>query len=230
MGVLQRFERRVEQLVNGAFARAFKSEVQPVEVAAALQRECDDKVAIVGRDRRMVPNDFTVELGPHDFERLAQYDAELTAELADMVREHAAEQGYSLVGPVGVHLFEVAELETGRFRIRSRALPGVSTTHPDRLDQPVARAWLEVNGNVIPVTGPVTVLGRGDTVDVRIEDPGVSRRHAELRVHGELAELVDLDSTNGLVVEGQRIDHVELTDGTAVLLGSTTVVFRQKPR
>ncbi len=94
MGVLQRFERRVESLVSGAFARAFKAEVQPVEIARALQRECDHRTAIISRDRAMVPNAFVVELGPTDHDRLGGYSTALGDELAAAVRDHADEQRY----------------------------------------------------------------------------------------------------------------------------------------
>ena len=125
MGVLQRFERRLEGLVNGAFAKAFKSEVQPVEIASALQRECDDRAAPVSQGRVMVPNDFTVELGAHDYERLATYAGPLSAELAELLQEHGREQRYMFVGPVEVKFERVQDLSTGMFRIRSQALAGV---------------------------------------------------------------------------------------------------------
>ena len=124
MGVLQRFERRIGGMVEGIFARAFKSEVQPVEVAAALQRELDDQAAVVGRDRTLVPNHFVVELGDHDHDRLSPYEKPLTDELAAMVREHADDQRYSFVGPVRVELERVHALDTGLFRIRSDVAPG----------------------------------------------------------------------------------------------------------
>src|SRR5262249_23430535 len=127
--VMDRFERRLDRLVSGAFARAFKAEVQPVEVAAALQRECDDRAAIVTRGRTMVPNDFTVELGPHDHERLAMYEEPLGNELGAMVREHAEEQGYQFVGPVTVRLALVDDLDTGMFRVRSQAVAGPTAEH-----------------------------------------------------------------------------------------------------
>ncbi len=125
MGVLQRFERRLEGLVNGAFAKAFKSEVQPVEIASALQRECDDRAAPVSQGRVMVPNDFTVELGAHDYERLATYAGPLSAELAELLQDHGREQRYMFVGPVEVKFERVQDLTTGMFRIRSQALAGV---------------------------------------------------------------------------------------------------------
>jgi hypothetical protein len=124
VGVLSRFERKLGGMVEGIFARAFKSEVQPVEVAAALQRELDDQAAVVGRDRTLVPNHFVVELGNHDHDRLAPYEKPLTDELAAMVREHADDQRYSFVGPVRVELERVHPLDTGVFRIRSDVAPG----------------------------------------------------------------------------------------------------------
>ena len=100
MGVLQRFERRLEGMVTGAFTKAFKAEVQPVEIAAALQRELDNNAQIVTRERSLVPNDFVIELGSHDHERLAPYESTLTAELLELVREHADLQHYAFTGPV----------------------------------------------------------------------------------------------------------------------------------
>ena len=130
MGVLQRFERRLGGMVEGLFARAFKSEVQPVEVAAALQRELDAQAAVVGRDRTLVPNHFVVDLGDHDYERLEPYARPLTAELAAMVREHATDQRYSFVGPVAVELNHRPSLETGVFHVRSEVLAGADAGPP----------------------------------------------------------------------------------------------------
>lgn len=229
MGVLQRFERRLQGLVDGAFAKAFKAEVQPVEIASALQRECTDRAAIVSRGRTIVPNDFVVELGQHDFDRLSVYAQPLGAELAGMVTEYAQEQGYSFVGPVQVQ-FELADdLDTGMFRVRSQALAGVvpMTPAPAAGDgQP--SAWLEINGVRHPIAKSVISLGRGLEVDLRIEDPGVSRRHAEIRVSGGNAVVSDLGSTNGVIVDGRQSDQAQLHDGSVIVLGNTTMTFRME--
>src|SRR5580700_346642 len=119
VGVLQRFEQRLEGMVEGAFARAFKSELQPVEIASAVQREMDDRAAIVAQGRTLVPNDFVVELAESDYERLEVYADSLGIELATLAREHAREQGYSFVGPVRMRFEGVPDLATGTFRIRS---------------------------------------------------------------------------------------------------------------
>jgi len=284
VGVLQRFERRLEGLVNGAFAKAFKSEVQPVEIASALQRECDDRAAPVSQGRVMVPNDFTVELGAHDYERLATYAGPLSAELAELLQEHGREQRYMFVGPVEVKFERVQDLSTGMFRIRSQALAGVvqvpgyppqapgygapqqppgyppmpepapafppqqpagfgqqppapgfgapvggAPGYPPPAQAGPGTCWIEVNGVRHPLSRAVTSLGRGTDVDLRIDDPSVSRRHAEIRV-GVPSVISDLGSTNGIVVDDQHVRQAQLRDGSVIHLGNTTIIFRQEAR
>ncbi len=227
MGVLQRFERRLDALVNGAFAKAFKADVQPVEIASALQRECDDRAAIVGHGRTMVPNDFVVELGPRDHERLSVYAEPLGTELAGMVMEHAREQRYSFVGPVQVRFEQADDLDTGMFRVRSQALAGVTELHGGGAGYGRnATAWLEINNSRHPLARAVTTIGRGTDVDLRIDDPGVSRRHSEIRT-GLTTVIIDLGSTNGTLVDGERVQQAPLEDGSVILLGNTTIVFRR---
>jgi Protein of unknown function (DUF3662)/FHA domain len=124
LGVLQRFERRLEGMVEGAFARAFRSDLQPVEIASAVQREMDDRAAIVAKGRTLVPNDFVVELAESDHERLDVYAESLGVELANLAREYAKEQGYSFVGPVRMRFEGVPDMTTGTFRIRSGVIRG----------------------------------------------------------------------------------------------------------
>ena len=237
MGMLQRFENRLEQLVSGAFARAFRSAVQPVEVAAALQREVDNSAQILSRDRRLVPNQFHVELSPADHERLAPYSSTLADELVEMLRDHAHEQSYVFTGPVTISFDEKEDLTTGRFRVRSKALAKVTPASGSVTDTAVRRAKviLEVNGMRHPLDPPGIVIGRGAEADLRINDPGVSRRHAEIRVYpGESASqgvpqvsIVDLGSTNGMLVNGHRVKQATLDDGAEVKIGNTTLTIRQ---
>lgn len=247
MGVLQRFERRLEGMVEGAFARAFKSELEPVEVASAVQREMDDRAAIVAQGRTLVPNDFVVEISETDHERLAVYADSLGVELATLAREYAREQGYSFVGPVRMRFEGVPELTTGTFRIRSGVIRG-TTVEGGEIRRPVSdlpqergafagRPRLLVSGpdpgsdgsvqRTYELSGPVTMLGRGTDCDLRLVDPGVSRHHAELRLEDDEVVLVDLGSTNGTFVNGQPVRRVVLGDGTRVTLGRTTLVFRR---
>ncbi|MFE3180306.1 FhaA domain-containing protein [Streptomyces violascens] len=286
MGVLKRFEQRLEGLVNGTFAKVFKSEVQPVEIAGALQRECDNNASIWNRDRTVVPNDFIVELSAPDFERLSPYSGQLGDELSGLVRDYAKQQRYSFMGPIKVHLEKAEDLDTGLYRVRSRTLasstdqqgqqgpqgpgPGAPQRpapaapqggrggygYPPAAAPPMpaappsgrpggspadrrpaapgpmpgghgqVRRWIEINGTRHQISRPTLVLGRSTDADVRIDDPGVSRRHCEIRT-GTPPTIQDLGSTNGIVVDGQHTTRATLRDGSRIVVGSTTIVYRQ---
>ena len=236
MGGLQRFEQRLEQLISGAFARAFRSAVQPVEIAAALQREVDNNTQILSRDRRLVPNDFHVELSATDLERLAPYDTAMAGELTAQLEDHADQQGYVFPGPVSIAFESADDLTTGRFRIRSRAQASVTGTpgHPGAVaagGRSRVRALLEINGTRHPLDPPGLVIGRGTEADVRISDPGVSRRHVEFRVapsggSGLDVQVHDLGSTNGMLVDGHKMSRASLRDGSTVKIGNTTMHVR----
>jgi Protein of unknown function (DUF3662)/FHA domain len=232
VGGLQRLEQRLEGMVYGAFARVFRSAVQPVEIAAALERECDNNAQILSRQRRAVPNDFHVELAATDFDRLAPYDSTLAQELAEQLKEHADQQHYVFPGPVTIAFESADDLSTGRFRIKSRAQAAV-TSNSNLTRQRRPRAVLEVNGTQHPLQPPGLVVGRGTEADVRINDPGVSRRHIEFTVHphgagdaGYEIEVGDLGSTNGMLVDGHRIARTPVGDGTRVKIGNTTLTVR----
>lgn len=257
MGVLKKFEQRLEGLVNGTFAKVFKSEVQPVEIAGALQRECDNNATIWNRDRTVVPNDFIVELSTPDFERLSPYSGQLGDELAGMVRDYAKQQRYTFMGPIKVHLEKADDLDTGLYRVRSRTLassssqqggpgggaaPAAPGGRPGGYGYPPAagaqrppaapaaggrtRHWIEINGTRHQISRATLVLGRSTDADVRIDDPGVSRRHCEIRT-GTPSTIQDLGSTNGIVVDGQHTTRATLRDGSRIVVGSTTIIYRQ---
>jgi hypothetical protein len=234
---LQRFENKLEQLISGAFARAFRSAVQPVEIASALNREVDNSAQILSRDRRLVPNTFHVELSGTDHERLVGLGPQLNLELIEMLREHAAQQSYVFTGPVSIDLEPSDELTTGRFRVRSQAVATsqLAGGHPTDTQVRRARATLEINGESLPLGPPGIVIGRGNDADLRVEDPGVSRRHIEIRVEepqdvaGALRVSVhDLGSTNGVSVNGKRVDRAALSDGATIRIGNTTMTLRIK--
>ena len=230
MSGLQKFEQRLEALVSGVFARAFRSAVQPVEIAAALQRECDNNTQILSRQRRMVPNDFHVELSPQDIDRLSPYDSALIKELTLQLQEHAEKQSYVFAGPVTIGFDSADDLTIGRFRVRSQAHASVisNATHTQVRR---ARAFLEVNGTRHPLQSPGLVVGRGTEADLRINDPGVSRRHVEFVVNDAVTgdiriSVQDLGSTNGMLVDGHRISSTALQDGSEVKIGRTSMTVR----
>ena len=119
MGLLENFESRLDQLVNGAFARAFRDVVEPVEIASRIQREMDRRAAVMGRARTVVPNRYTVELSSHDYERLAELTEPISEELAGIVKDYATEQRYTFLGGIAVEIEDDPTLDTGLIRVRS---------------------------------------------------------------------------------------------------------------
>ncbi len=257
MGVFDRVERGLERAVQGAFAKAFKAEVQPVEIASAMRRAMDDRAASMGHGRTFVPNLFTIELSPTDFERLTGFSDMLTDELVASAQEHAESQRYQPGGPIQVHFLSKEDLETGVFRVRpstakgaAAAAPAVIPAAPPRASGPVAaeplpaadgapahprnhpaqRPWLDVDGDHYPLLAAITILGRDNSADVILDDPGISRQHTEIRVTSDgphlVANIRDLGSTNGTFVNGERITSQRLANGDRVNVGRTALIFR----
>ncbi|MFC3689664.1 FhaA domain-containing protein [Aquipuribacter hungaricus] len=229
MGLLDRFEKGVERAVNGVFARTFRSRVQPVEIASALRRELDDRAAVLGRGRTLVPNAFTVTLSGEDHDRLGEWEDALADELAAAVTEHADKQRYAFVGPVSVVLERDDSLEVGVFDVSSQTVKGAVAPATSRTSAQ-GRPVIEVDGRAYVLTGPVTTLGRGSDADIVLDDTGVSRRHAELRVDTSsgrtVLSVLDLGSTNGTFVADEPVGHQALRSGDVVSLGHTRVVVR----
>ncbi|MFC9038133.1 FhaA domain-containing protein [[Kitasatospora] papulosa] len=120
VGTLNKLERRFEAWVNGAFAKAFKSAVQPLEFVGALRRECDVNARIWSQDRTVAPNGFVIELNTDDHALHSACLVVLGEELVEQVRAYAESQHYSFMGPLKVQLQCADDLATGRYRVRSR--------------------------------------------------------------------------------------------------------------
>lgn len=230
MGVLDKFEKGVERVVSGAFAKAFRSELKPVELASALRREIDEKAAVVARGRTVAPNEFIIELAPADEEQVNSWGrAAMADEMAATLTEHATSQRYTFVGAVSVEFEPHDDLETGRFRVRSATVKGPAapaTSNSPRPGHPI----IDVDGHRYLLTGTTTVLGRGSEADIVVNDAGVSRRHLEIRLTSEgHAIATDLGSTNGTFVEGHPVDAATLVDGNTITIGRTTILFWSSP-
>jgi hypothetical protein len=230
MGIFARFEKKVEGAVSGVFARAFKGDVQPVEIAARLQRELDAEAKLMSRNKRLVPNEFTVQLSQHDHDKLAPYANTLSAELATELRNHAREMGYMFNGPIKIAFELDSSLPTGQFTVSSEAVAGISPRAGRASETAINRAplVLELNGTRHPLQPPGLVIGRGSDADLRINDPGISRRHAQIRVtpagQALTIDIVDLGSTNGIVVNGHRVQQAPLHEGARIEIGSTRML------
>jgi hypothetical protein len=213
---LQQFEQRLERLVEGAFAKAFRSGLQPVEIARRLTREMDLH-RTVGPRGVIAPNVFEVALASSDIERFESFADALTSELADAAREHARTERYNFMGPVEVSLKQDQAVNPGSCLVNSEVKGGPG-------GGPAASLVLPDGRRVTMDEGPL-VIGRLPECSVVIEDSNVSRRHAELRRDGPDVVVVDLGSTNGTRVNGAQVRTQRLNDGDEVTIGRTSLRF-----
>lgn len=225
MGVLDRFEKGVERVVNNAFAKAFRSELKPVEIASAVRRAMDDRTAALSKGRTVVPNTFVVELATKDYEQVQDWGEDaMVDEMVAAATDHATDQNYVFVGPVDVSFAEAEDLEPGRFRVRASSRRGAvapATTASATPRHPI----VDIDGQRYLLTGPVTVIGRGSEADIIVDDGGVSRRHLEIRITPDGVIATDLGSTNGTYVEGHHIAAATLVDGNTLSIGRTRILF-----
>ena len=216
MGLLDNFEKGLERAVNGAFAKTFKSGLQPIEITSALRRELDTKAAVVARDRILVPNRFTVRLGQTDFQRMTGLGDTLIDELTQLVQQHAAAQHYQFAGGITIKLSQDASLSEGMIQVDSENVRGAVTWTP----------VLDINGKRHALTKSRTVIGRGSDADITVDDTGISRKHVEILWDGSRAEVNDLGSTNGSELNGSRVTRAPLPTDSVISIGRTRIVFR----
>jgi hypothetical protein len=247
--VLRAIEQRLEQVFEGVFGRAFRTNVQPVELARKLAKEMDDHRS-TSVTRVYAPNEYTVYLSPGDREQFSGYENSLVSELEEYLAEHATRENYALLTAPRISFETDEDLGVGEFGIATRmaqygrhedeevegAAPGGTMVYRPRT-QPTEAVSLEElsrerqvavlrwNGRRLVLSKPRSVLGRARDADVQIEDPNVSRRHAEIVQEGSAYWLVDLGSTNGTEVDGKRVQRARLDDGSRFTLGETTVTF-----
>lgn len=212
---LQQFERRLERLVEGAFARAFGGGLQPVEIGRRLTREMDlhRKVGVHGM---IAPNFFAVSISEHDFDRFESFSEALVRELAEAAREHARDEGYSFVGPIEVSLSADGGLAASTFLV-------IGSIH--ERDGLAPASLVLPDGQRISLEREPLRIGRLPECDVVLGDPNVSRRHAEVRRQGSDVVVIDLGSTNGTRVNGNRAEERRLADGDEITVGTTTLRF-----
>jgi hypothetical protein len=215
---LQQFEQRLERLVEGAFSKAFRSDLQPVEIGRRLTREMD-LLRQVGVSGLLAPNVFVIELSAEDASRFERISEVLARELADAAREHAATEGYAFVGPVEVELRRSGQLRAGRFRIFAEFVEGPGGLLP--------AAVVLADGTRVDIGEEPVVVGRLPDCTVALNDPNVSRRHAEfVRVSsGDGVVVRDLQSTNGTRVNGVPVHQQQLVDGDEVTVGTTVLRY-----
>jgi hypothetical protein len=250
--VLRAIEQKIEALFEGVFGRAFRTNVQPVELARKLAKEMDDHKT-VSVSRVYVPNEYTVYLSDPDREQFAGYEDSLLAELEEYLSEHAKRESYALLSPPRVLLETDDDLSIGEFGIATRMVQpkrgrraaeepeGEPESGATMIYKPVQQPTEAASAAELGVEREVAVLswdgqqrrvdkrrvtlGRSRDCDIQVEDPNVSRRHAELRQEGAAYWIVDLDSTNGIEVNGRRVKRAKLDSGDTFTVGSTDVTF-----
>lgn len=219
MGILDSVERGLERAVNGAFARTFRSGVQPVEIASGLKRELDIGSVIVDRDRVLAPNRFIVRLAPSDASRLGGLGGTLERELIEVVLKHARRQGYQLLGEADVELRVDESLATGVLEIDASQVESTVEWAP----------IIEVDGVPHRLKQGTTLVGRGSDAGIRITDTAASRQHLQLLWDGRAGIARDLGSTNGSKINGQRFREAALSPGTVITIGQTALRFQLVP-
>jgi hypothetical protein len=264
VSVLKKLEEKIQGLFEGGFGRAFKSPVQPVELARKLVKEMGDN-KVISVSRVYAPNEYTLFLSPEDFEQFEAYEEQLKADLADYLMEHARKDKFDLLSRPIVIIKTDEDLAVGEFGIATRMVsaPGPAASEvPAEAPAPAAEPGqtvvyrpqaqadgtmavsagearelglsrecitLTVGDYVYDVTKRVVLIGRSRQCDLVLTDSNVSRRHAELRQRGNDFLIVDLDSTNGVEVNGGKVKTRALQNGDVLTLVTTRVRFERQP-
>ena len=212
---LQAFERRLEQLVEGVFARASRGGLQPVELGRRMTREMDLE-RTVGVRGLVAPNHFQIELSPQDAERFEAFGEALSQELAEGAREHARSEGYRFLGSVVVELRADPSLSPGVFRVGATTESTAGGMTP---------SLVLPDGRRVTMGDQPIAIGRLPESAVALSDPNASRRHAEIVRRDGAVVIVDLGSTNGTLVNGTPVTEVPLSDGDEVTIGATVLRY-----
>jgi hypothetical protein len=252
MSVLRNIEHKIEGLFEGVFGRAFRTHVQPVELARKLVKEMEDH-RVVSVSRVYAPNEYTVYLATSDREQFASYEDSLQSELQEYIAENARKERYELLSPPEVKFETDDDLEMGEFGIATRMVQGAVPQPGAPPAQAQAGATmiyrkpaeteavsvedlglgretvsLTYDGTKHELDDGRATIGRSKDCDIQLSDPNVSRKHAEVRQEGAAYWAIDLDSTNGMEVNGRRQKRAKLRQGDKITLGSTELVFRRE--
>lgn len=220
MGIIENFERRLETFVNGAFSKAFKSQLQPVEISAAIKAKMDVSAAVVGKDRILAPNEFRVSLSQPDLLRLNSLGDNLVAEITKQVSTHAKKQRYQLTDALAISLASSSNLAVGQINVSASG---------SKAEQVANVSWvpaIDIAGKRYLLAKAKTTIGRDISADLQVNDAGLSRTHFAINWDGSSATVEDLGSTNGTTVAGLSVKTQNIGADTVIKAGRTEFIFR----
>ena len=220
MGFIENFERRLENFVNGSFSKAFKSQLQPVEISSAIKAKMDASAAVMGKDRILAPNEFQVSLSQVDFLRLQSHGESLVEELTKLVSTHVKKQRYQLPSPLNISLTQTSALALGQIQVIASG---------SKAEQVANLSWvpaLDFGGKRFLLAKARTTVGRDSSADIQVDDTGLSRTHFAINWNGSSAIVEDLGSTNGTNVAGREIKSEPIVADTVIKAGRTEFIFR----
>lgn len=220
MGIIENFERRLETFVNGAFSKAFKSQLQPVEISAAIKAKMDVSAAVIGKDRILAPNEFRVSLSQPDLLRLNSLGDNLVAEITKQVSSHAKKQRYQLTDALAISLASSSNLAVGQINVSASG---------SKAEQVANVSWvpaIDIAGKRYLLAKAKTTIGRDTSADIQVNDAGLSRTHFAINWDGSSATVEDLGSTNGTTIAGLNVKTQNIGADTVIKAGRTEFIFR----
>ena len=220
MGFVENFERRLERFVNGAFSKAFKSQLQPVEISAAIKAKMDVSAAVIGKDRILAPNEFRVSLSQPDLLRLNSLGDNLVEEITKQVNTHVKKQRYQLTDTLNISLSSSSTLAIGQIQVAASGSKAAQVANVSWVPA------LDIAGKRYLLAKEKTTVGRDAVADIQVNDAGLSRTHFAINWDGSNASVEDLGSTNGTTVAGREVKLQSIAADTVINAGRTEFVFR----
>jgi hypothetical protein len=220
LGFVENFERRLERFVNGAFSKAFKSQLQPVEISAAIKAKMDVSAAVIGKDRILAPNEFRVSLSQPDLLRLNSLGDNLVDEITKQVNAHVKKQRYQLTDVLNISLSSSSTLAIGQIQVAASGSKAAQVANVSWVPA------LDIAGKRYLLAKEKTTVGRDAVADIQVNDAGLSRTHFAINWDGSNASVEDLGSTNGTSVAGREVKLQSIAADTVIKAGRTEFVFR----
>lgn len=217
--VLKRIEQKLEKLVEGTFTRAFPSSVKPIELGKRVRRVLEDKKTIGVQGQIIIPNRYVISLSLKDLENIESIQESIQREISSSIRDHANDENYHFQGTLTVEIFSNSSLKTGSIEVDGLFEENKGGFPPGSL--------IDENGERLIITEQKLSIGRDTKSTMQVVDVEVSRNHAEIRLLNTSFVLIDLQSTNGTFVNGQRVQEHTLQNFDQIKIGSTILLFQK---